>query len=170
MSAELCRELAEARPPTAGPPMTRSLLLRWIKFNIVGGAGIVVQSAMLALLVRVIGLNYLAATALAVEAAVIHNFIWHQRWTWSDRMCRLPMRSRAGTLRTLIRFNLTAGAVSIAGNLLFMRLLVGETGIGVTKSNLLTIAICSLANFVLSDRVVFRRNTSNSPTSDTRPA
>jgi len=144
--------------------MTRSLLLRWIKFNIVGGAGIVVQSAMLALLVRVIGLNYLAATALAVEAAVIHNFIWHRRWTWSDRMCGSPIGSRAGTLRMLIRFNLTTGAVSIAGNLLFMRLLVGETGIGVTKSNLLTIAICSLANFLLSDRVVFRRTGSNGAT------
>ena len=141
--------------------MTRSLLLRWIKFNIVGAAGIVVQSAMLTLLVRVIGLNYLAATGLAVEAAVIHNFIWHRRWTWSDRMCGLPIRSRGGTLCMLIRFNLTTGAVSIAGNLLFMRLLVGETGIGVTKSNLLTIAICSVANFLLSDRVVFTRTRSN---------
>src|SRR5215831_16683092 len=135
MSAELCRELAQAQPPAAGLPMTRSLLLRWIKFSIVGAAGIGVQSAVLTLLVRVIGLNYLAATGMAVEAAVIHNFFWHRCWTWSDRMRGSAITSETGTLRMLIRFNLTNGAVSITGNLILMRLLVGETGIGIAKSN-----------------------------------
>jgi putative flippase GtrA len=32
-----------------------------------------------------LGLDYLVATALAVEAAVVHNFLWHQRFTWIDR-------------------------------------------------------------------------------------
>ncbi len=36
-----------------------------------------------------------------------------------------------------------------------MRWLVGELGMGVLVANLLTIAICSLANFMVSDRWVF---------------
>jgi putative flippase GtrA len=133
-----------------------SLLSRLIKFNIVGAAGIAVQSTVLAILVRIAGLQYLAATALAVEAAVIHNFVWHSRWTWAERLDEPHTRSWLKTLGMLMRFNVTTGAVSIAGNLLFMRLLVGETGIGIIKANLATIALCSLANFILSDRVVFK--------------
>jgi len=64
------------------PPST---LLRWCKFNFVGGIGIGVQFAALFLLKGVLHLNYLAATAIAVEAAVVHNFVWHEHFTWADR-------------------------------------------------------------------------------------
>jgi len=98
------------------------LALRWLKFNAVGAAGIVVQLALLALLAKGLGVNYLLATALAVEAAVIHNFFWHQRFTWADR-------ASSGTRESLgrfLRFNLTNGGLSILGNLVLMRLLVGR--------------------------------------------
>jgi hypothetical protein len=45
--------------------------------------GIVVQFVMLAALTA-LRIDYLAATALAVESAVIHNFLWHCRYTWRD--------------------------------------------------------------------------------------
>jgi putative flippase GtrA len=62
-----------------------STLLRWGKFNLVGAVGILVQFGVLFWLKSVLHFNYLAATALAVEAAVVHNFFWHERFTWSDR-------------------------------------------------------------------------------------
>jgi putative flippase GtrA len=69
-----------------GKKLTRtSTLLRWWKFNLVGAVGILVQFGVLFLLKSVLHFNYLAATALAVEAAVVHNFFWHERFTWSDR-------------------------------------------------------------------------------------
>jgi putative flippase GtrA len=55
----------------------------WLKFNTVGLIGIGVQLFVLALLKSGLGMNYLLATTIAVEIAVIHNFIWHERWTWS---------------------------------------------------------------------------------------
>jgi len=64
------------------PPST---LVRWCKFNFVGGIGIVVQFGALFLLKSVLHFEYLAATAIAVEAAVLHNFIWHEQFTWADR-------------------------------------------------------------------------------------
>jgi putative flippase GtrA len=62
-----------------------STLVRWCKFNFVGGIGIVVQFAALFLLKSALRFNYLAATAIAVEAAVVHNFVWHEQFTWADR-------------------------------------------------------------------------------------
>jgi putative flippase GtrA len=125
---------------------------RWLKFNLVGAIGIGVQLGALALLRGGLGMDYLLATALAVEAAVVHNFIWHERFTWADR----SSVTLAQSLGRLLRFNLTTGAVSIAGNLALMRLLVGAAGLPLLPSNLLSIAGCSVVNFLLSDRVVFR--------------
>ncbi len=127
---------------------------RYLKFNLVGAIGIVVQLATLALLTSALDLQYLVATALAVETAVLHNFIWHERFTWADRR---SLRWRAVALR-LARFNCTTGAISIGGNLALMRLLVGQAHLPAIVANLLTIAACSVLNFLVSDRVVFRSN------------
>lgn len=126
------------------------MLRHWLKFNAVGAIGIVVQLAALAILHSLLHMEYLLATALAVEIAVLHNFIWHQRWTWADR-------SGTTTAARLMRFNVSAGAVSIAANLLFMRLLVGQFHVQYLLANLSSIAAASLANFLLSDLLVFRR-------------
>jgi len=130
----------------------RGFLHRWLKFNTVGAIGIVIQLAVLALLRGVLGLGYLAATALAVEAAVLHNFVWHELWTWRDRK-----HARATVFKRLLRFNLTTGLVSIVTNLVLMRLLVGNFHIQYLIANLLSITAGSLANFFLSDWFVFAR-------------
>ena len=127
-------------------------MLRWLRFNAVGAAGVLVQASVLAALVSLARLHYLAATAIAVEAAVLHNFLWHRRWTWSDRP---GVRQAATALPMLLRFHATNGAVSLAGNLLLMWLLAGIVGLHPIAANLCSIAACSLLNFLLSDRLVF---------------
>jgi len=126
--------------------------MRFWRFNGVGVAGFVVQLAALAALLAA-GLHYLAATAIAVEAAVLHNFLWHERWTWRDRPA-------AGTARLdrLWRFHLLNGLVSLVGNLLLMRLLVGLLGIHPIAANAVAVLACALVNFTASDRLVFRES------------
>jgi putative flippase GtrA len=123
--------------------------MRWWKFNVVGVLGWIVQSAILALLVYGAGVHYLLATLLAVEAAVLHNFCWHRRWTWADRSRYQSMSS------ALMRFHLTNGLVSMAGNLLFMRLLVDSAGIEAVFANGISIGLCAVVNFALCDRFAF---------------
>lgn len=53
---------------------------RFGRFNLVGVIGIGVQIAALSLLTT-LGVHYVAATAMAVSLAVVHNFWWHRRWT-----------------------------------------------------------------------------------------
>jgi putative flippase GtrA len=132
----------------------RGLGLRWLKFNVVGAIGFVVQLAALALFVSGFRMNYLAATALAVEVAVLHNFVWHEFYTWLDRT-RL---AHGGALGRLVRFNLTTGALSIVGNVVIMRVLVGRLGINYLAANVLTIVACSLANFAASHWLVFKKS------------
>ncbi len=96
-------------------------MIHFIRFNVVGVLGFALQSgALFALTHREHPLGYLAATAAAVELAVLNNFVWHQRWTWSDR----PSATTGETLRRLAKFNITNGAVSITGNLVLMSILV----------------------------------------------
>jgi len=136
------------------PSAVRRSLLRWGKFNFVGAIGIGVQLAVLTLLRSAFHLDYLLTTALAVEAAVIHNFLWHERFTWRDR----PAGRAWQSLMRFLKFNASNGAISIVGNLLIMRALVGALGINYVPANLVAIATCSLANFLLSDRLVFERS------------
>jgi putative flippase GtrA len=130
----------------------RAVGRRWLKFNLVGALGIGVQLAMLTALADGFHLNYLIATLLAVAAAVLHNFVWHERWTWAERTRARP----SSVMVRLARFNLTTGALSIVGNLGFMRLLVGQARLHYFSANLIAIAACSLINFLVSDRFVFR--------------
>ncbi|MCI0352179.1 MAG: GtrA family protein [Acidobacteriales bacterium] len=127
------------------------LLLRWVKFNAVGALGIGVQLGMLALLVSGLRLDYLIATALAVESAVMHNFIWHEYFTWRDRTRSV----RGGFLRRMLSFHASNGLVSLFGNLLLMRLFVGAAKMPYVAANLLAIATCGLVNFLLAELVVF---------------
>lgn len=126
---------------------SRAGLVRWMKFNAVGAVGICVQLGVLAALTSVLGLNYLLATALAVESAVIHNFFWHERFTWSDR------RTSASVSRFL-KFNFTTGIFSLVGNVLFTKLLV-DAGMSYILANGSAIVLCAIINFLLNDRLVF---------------
>ncbi len=124
----------------------------WIKFNLVGVTGFVLQTAALFLLTRGMPrLSYLIATALAVELAVLNNFVWHHHWTWRDR----PTSTGAEIWRRLGRFNLTTGLVSIGGNLLLMSVFVGRFRLPIILANLVTVIICSVMSFILADRFAF---------------
>ncbi len=122
------------------------------RFNIVGIIGIGVQLAVLTALANGLRINYLLATMIAVEVAVLHNFAWHQKWTWVDRLAE----SRGEVAARFLWFNLTNGGLSIIGNLILMRIFVGKVHLHLILANIMTIGICWLANFLLSDRVVFR--------------
>jgi len=125
---------------------------RWWAFNFVGGLGILVQLSVLTALTLWAGMNYLVATPAAVEAAVLHNFLWHEHWTWSDR----AVQDRCGWVRRLLRFQLANGALSVGGNLLFMRLFAGMWSVPYPLANAAAIVICSILNFLAGDVWVFK--------------
>ena len=123
---------------------------RFVRFNIVGSIGITIQLVVLAVLFRKLGVHYLLATVVAVEVSVLHNFLWHLRWTWVDRATHA-----ADVRRMFLKFHVTSAMVSIAANLVLMPLLVAGAGLPVLVANCLTIALCGSLNYLLSDRLTF---------------
>jgi putative flippase GtrA len=127
------------------------VLERFARFNAVGALGIGVQLTVLWVLVELWGVDYALATPAAVALATVHNFFWHQRWTWSDR----PAQGAAAAF-AFARFVGTNGAVSIVGNLAVMLVLVGGAGLSPLIANPIAIATCGLINFAMSSLLVFQ--------------
>ena len=96
-------------------PRPSGLVLRWLKFNLVGGIGIGVQLAALAILRSLLHLDYLVATALAVETAVLHNFVWHERFTWADRPAPQTRLSRLAKFHLADYVRLQPGMAEFSG-------------------------------------------------------
>lgn len=118
-------------------------------FGIVGAIGVVVQVALISLLTRVAGLPVWLATTIAVEATILHNFAWHERWTWADRAAGHP----AGAPGRLVRFNAVAlGTLAISVALTAW--LVRAAHLPVEAANLAAVVVCSLLNYSAIERVV----------------
>lgn len=130
----------------------KATLIKSLKFYAVGGMGIIVQLTMIHILHNILKVHYLVATSLGVEAAVIQNYIWHEKWTWADRA--------SGTMKEsairLLKFNITTGLFSLLGNLALMRFFVGFLKLPVVRANILTLAMCAILNFVISHYYVFK--------------
>jgi putative flippase GtrA len=124
---------------------------RFGRFSLVGLLGAVVQMALLYGVRTGCGLSSAAATPIAVEIAVLHNFLWHEHFTWNDR--------GAGTWRgiaaRLWRFHAANGFISIAGNTVVMYWLVDRLHAPLLPSAAGAIAMCAVANFLAADRWVF---------------
>ncbi|AUA12871.1 MULTISPECIES: GtrA family protein [Streptomyces] len=129
-----------ARNPMAGMP---GLALR---FAVVGGGGVVVNTLVLYALYHWAGLPLLAASSIAVELAVVHNYLLNDRWTFA-----------AGdpSLRRFIKFNITVlGGLGV--NVLIVWTLV-RTGMHLLLANCLGIAAAFAVNFASSTGWVWGR-------------
>jgi putative flippase GtrA len=131
---------------------------RWLKFNVVGVAGMLVQLVTLAGLNHIVPRHYLVNALIAVETAILHNFIAHVHYTWRDRVLHHAWRDRRRSmvlLQPLWRFQVSNGAVSLAGNAVLMKLLVGRGHLPVLVANGIAIFVCGLVNFWLGDNWAF---------------
>jgi putative flippase GtrA len=136
-----------------------NVVLRWGKYNAVGAMGMAVQLGSLATLNRLWPGHYLVATAVALELTLAHNFVWHLNFTWRDRNSTPEARSACRGWRLVrrnpaasqfVRFQLSNGLVSLAGNLALMPVLVEAARIPVVAANMAAIVCCSILNFCLA--------------------
>ena len=119
---------------------------RWMRFYLIGGVGFALQ-IFVSQVLKHSGLHYMVATGLAVEAAVLHNFFWHQAWTWNDRQGSFFSR--------MLSFHATNGLLSILGNLLFVRVFVEFMHMQLLPATILAVGLCAIWNFLAADRIVF---------------
>ena len=121
-------------------------------FMAVGLLGCACQIIALTLLTAA-GWTLAAATVAAVETAILHNFCWHECWTWRGRTTGVHWTTR------LARFHAVTGITSICANLMVTMALVGVYQLSPVLANMFAVALMSAINFWLADRWVFARAT-----------
>ena len=120
-----------------------------MRFNVVGVMGFALQMLTLWLLVRWADASAGVAVTVAVLAAVSHNFLWHERFTWPG----LPRQRR---MKRWLSFHLSTGTVSVMTNVGVTMVVMHVTGMPVLLANVVAVAVGSLASFWINDRLIFR--------------
>ena len=114
---------------------------RFIKFNLVGLTGVLVNEGLLVLLVSG-GVYYIYASAVAIEVSIISNFFLNDLWTFRDR------RHGHAAMR-MLKFN-GLMLVGLAVNLAILYLGTDFMSINYAVSNLVGIAVAFLVRYWLS--------------------
>jgi putative flippase GtrA len=91
------------------------------------------------------------AVAVAVECAILHNFFWHERWTFAGR--RFGAEGRLGRWW---RFNAATAATSLTGNILITGGLVAWLPVPVAAANAIAVVMLGVLNFMFADGWAFR--------------
>ena len=123
--------------------------MRWLKFNTVGIGGAMVQLCALWMLHRFTSIPYVFGVMLAVEIAILHNFVWHEAWTWRGK----PVEDRWWRL---LRFHLANGFVSIVSNVVLTYFYKEVAGLPLLAANFAAIVTAALLNFWVAHAWVFR--------------
>lgn len=135
------------------------VLVRYIKFMGTGLVGTVVDTIVLWILsdfafTRGYWGEYIVSPALSFQAAVLVNYSISYFYIWRDRV--------AGTdgvrtfLRLYLRYNLSCTTVFLL-RLGAILLIERFTGWDVVICNLIAMCISGLANFLLTNNIVFRK-------------
>ena len=119
---------------------------RVLKFAVVGGTGVVINTAALYVLSRWAGLRLVAASALAVELAAISNYLLNDTWTFA---------TRSPSLGRFAKFNV-ASLVGLALNVVCVWL-VTRLGLYFLMANFIGIAAGFATNYAFSVRWVWTR-------------
>jgi dolichol-phosphate mannosyltransferase len=124
----------------------RTLLQQLGTFVLVGGSGAVVNSVLLYLLYQRLQLPLILASVLAVEVAIVNNFLWNNRWTFGRRDL---------SVRRFATFNgVSLGGLAITTATLW--LLVNHAGLPYLLANVLGIALATGWNFAINRAVTWR--------------
>ena len=126
-------------------------ITRLFKFMLVGASGIVINEGLLYVFTEFAGMFYLVSSVIAVQCAILNNFVWNHIWTFYDRR-----GNKVSILHRLGKFEL----VSISGkltNILVLYLAVTFLGIQYLIANLLGIAAGFVVNFTVNNIWTWRR-------------
>jgi dolichol-phosphate mannosyltransferase len=121
-------------------------ITRMVAFGSVGLAGVAVNTLAMALFLRLAGINYLVAAALATQVSTTFNFLGAELWVFRGR------KERTGWGRYW-RFSLMNNAAMVA-RLPLLAFLVRK-GTDELAANAATLIIVFIVRFMVSDRFIY---------------
>ncbi|HWG56883.1 MAG TPA: GtrA family protein [Gaiellaceae bacterium] len=123
---------------TRGALGRRANWFQLARFCTVGASGFVVNLLVYALLVRGLGVHYLAAATCSFLVAVTNNYTWNRLWTFRGE--------RGHRVYQGVRF-LIVSTLALGANLLILHLLV-QLGLGKVVAQAVAIVTVTPLNFV----------------------
>jgi len=108
------------------------------RFCTVGATGFVVNLAVYTVLVKALGVHYLAAATCSFLVAVTNNYTWNRLWTFRRQRGHLAYQG--------LRF-LVVSTLALAANLAVLHLLV-QLGLGKVLAQATAIVLVTPLNFV----------------------
>ncbi len=113
--------------------------LQLVRFGLVGGIGFIVNLAVYAFFVHVVGVDYRVAAVAAWLTAVLNNFVLNRHWTFD---------ARDGIARfQAVRF-LIVSLVAFGVSLIILTLLVESAGLSKVPAQALAVGASTPLNFL----------------------
>jgi dolichol-phosphate mannosyltransferase len=128
---------------------------QFVRFCTVGFTGVFVNEGALWFFTDIVGLYYLYSSVLAVEMAIVSNFLFNDFWTFRDRS--LKKAGFAQALRRFLQFNTICGMGALL-NVAVLWLLTEQMGLHYLVSNLAGIGVATLWNYGLNSNITYRRH------------
>ena len=116
------------------------------KFLVVGASGVVVNNAALFTLYQILRIPLIAASIVAVALSIANNFVWNDRWTFSQ-----PQSAFSVAIQRFARFGL-ASLGGLVLTTLSLWLLVNEVGLHYLVANVFAVGAGTVSNFVINSR------------------
>jgi dolichol-phosphate mannosyltransferase len=146
--AQFLAQLAEMRVGCLGARIGR--------FGIVGATGLVVNTALLALIAGRGGVHYVLAAIIATQGSTLWNFVLSERWVFSHDRGRRTFASR---MAMYFAVNNAANALRVP----VLVLLTSGIGINYLVSNLITLLVLFAGRFSLADRWIWSAGERRAP-------
>jgi len=160
----------QRRAPVSSPAATAAWsarlpasLLRFIKFCLVGGSGVVVDMGILYLLADPsrLGWSITLSKICAALVALTNNFIWNELWTFRHSNPQSAIRvPHFGWLRRFLLFNAICG-IGIGLAVLLLHLFHTWLGWNLYLSNFLAILLVTFWNYMINCLVTWRNAIGN---------
>jgi putative flippase GtrA len=113
--------------------------LQLVRFSLVGASGYAVNLVIYAGLVKALGIEYLAAEAVAWIIAAGNNFYWNRHWTF---------KARAGLIHIQAARFMLVSLAALGFNLIVLRLLVETGGMDKVAAEVVALAASTPLNFL----------------------
>jgi dolichol-phosphate mannosyltransferase len=121
-------------------------LSRFLKFCLVGASGYLVNMFFLWLFYGKLRMFLLLSSFLAIQIAILNNFLWNDKWTWREK--REP--GAKPFFKRLAKFAMASDFVSAPVNLLGVWIFLNLLEWHYLFSNFLAISLGVILNFLIN--------------------
>lgn len=122
------------------------LLVQFAKFGLVGVSNTLITLLVYALLWNVLGVWYVAASAIGFAVGAVNGFLWNRAWTF---------KGHVGDALTPVRWFVVQGCGLLVNSALIY-LFVDGAGLGKLVAQAATIAIVTVLTFIANRSWTFR--------------